>query len=603
MKVSQVAILSNSVINNFRVFLFVAAVLFSSIITFAVRSVAGVTDSTIFAFTLDGSQTNSCAGNGSDRSGFAVCVLNSDSSQLSIHIEHDIDIADLIGGHVHFAPECVSGSVVFPLGALDSPIDINWAIDATNLQRLIDGELYINFHTLANATEEIRGQVVQRPIKFSFTLDESQLNTTNFPRTFSHSNGVALCELNASADAFRIRLCHDVEPPFFTGLHVHSGAVGETGDVLFFELAPFSPVDITWAPQKSDLILLFTEGLYLNLHSDVHVDGEVRGQIVQEELRFVFGIDGGQAKAGAGSGSDSKGFAILTLSGDGKSVAVYVEHDLAAGVATDGHINFGTSGNVGPALHSFAGSDSPIVETWSITDAEFEQLVAGQIYVEIETLANPTGEIRGQAPGVTDTSQAGEYPSCDVVIDADQANLCTGSGSSNTASGFIELKKGGRQLNIAIAHDIPDDSALAGHIHTGPECTEGPVAFAFTQMTDPIKEIWYVTDQDIIDLMRGELYVNLHTPLLFAGVGELRGQVLKNQGCCNTAGDADNNGSYNIADVTFGIARIFAGGPAPFCQDEADANGDNSYNIADVTYGIARIFASGLAPVCGNAGI
>ncbi len=73
-------------------------------------------------------------------------------------------------------------------------------------------------------------------------------------------------------------------------------------------------------------------------------------------------------------------------------------------------------------------------------------------------------------------------------------------------------------------------------------------------------------------------------------------------GCCVTPGDADNDGSFNIADVTFGIARIFGGGPAAACQDEADANGYNSFNIADVTYGIARIFGGGAAPVCGSDG-
>ncbi len=72
--------------------------------------------------------------------------------------------------------------------------------------------------------------------------------------------------------------------------------------------------------------------------------------------------------------------------------------------------------------------------------------------------------------------------------------------------------------------------------------------------------------------------------------------------CCLVAGDATHDGSFNIADVTFGIARIFSSGPAPVCRDEADANGDNSFNIADVTYGIARIFSSGPAPVCGATG-
>jgi len=72
--------------------------------------------------------------------------------------------------------------------------------------------------------------------------------------------------------------------------------------------------------------------------------------------------------------------------------------------------------------------------------------------------------------------------------------------------------------------------------------------------------------------------------------------------CCNVPGDADNDGSANIADVTFLIARIFSSGPAPVCQDAADADGNNSVNIADVTYLIARIFSGGPAPICGTTG-
>ncbi len=72
--------------------------------------------------------------------------------------------------------------------------------------------------------------------------------------------------------------------------------------------------------------------------------------------------------------------------------------------------------------------------------------------------------------------------------------------------------------------------------------------------------------------------------------------------CCDTPGDFNNDGVFNIADVTACIARIFSGGPPPSCMDEADANGDNAVNIADCTYAIARIFSGGSAPVCGTTG-
>ncbi len=73
--------------------------------------------------------------------------------------------------------------------------------------------------------------------------------------------------------------------------------------------------------------------------------------------------------------------------------------------------------------------------------------------------------------------------------------------------------------------------------------------------------------------------------------------------CCGTAGDANNSGSLTIGDVTFLIARIFSGGPAPGCCEEGDADGGGTITIGDVTYLIARIFAGGATPICGPVGM
>lgn len=90
-------------------------------------------------------------------------------------------------------------------------------------------------------------------------------------------------------------------------------------------------------------------------------------------------------------------------------------------------------------------------------------------------------------------------------------------------------------------------------------------------------------------------------PLLILANGNTLSPVIPD--CCRTPGDADFNGATNIADVTFLIARIFAGGPGPACQEQADANGDDKVNISDVTFLIARIFAGGPTPACGSTGI
>ena len=63
-------------------------------------------------------------------------------------------------------------------------------------------------------------------------------------------------------------------------------------------------------------------------------------------------------------------------------------------------------------------------------------------------------------------------------------------------------------------------------------------------------------------------------------------------------GDANGDTKVNISDITFLIARIFAGGNAPNPIEAGDPNCDEKVNIADITFLISRIFAGGPAPGC-----
>jgi hypothetical protein len=82
--------------------------------------------------------------------------------------------------------------------------------------------------------------------------------------------------------------------------------------------------------------------------------------------------------------------------------------------------------------------------------------------------------------------------------------------------------------------------------------------------------------------------------------------VLSDGTCCNTdglAGDADTDctfGCVTVSDLTFLIAFLFQGGPAPFCEVEANADGDCAFGcvtVTDLTYLISHLFQGGPAPV------
>ncbi|MFH2037642.1 MAG: lectin like domain-containing protein [Candidatus Zixiibacteriota bacterium] len=58
-------------------------------------------------------------------------------------------------------------------------------------------------------------------------------------------------------------------------------------------------------------------------------------------------------------------------------------------------------------------------------------------------------------------------------------------------------------------------------------------------------------------------------------------------------GDASNNGSINILDITYLIAYLYKGGPPPAVPDQADVNDNGIINILDITYMIAYLYKGG----------
>ncbi len=66
--------------------------------------------------------------------------------------------------------------------------------------------------------------------------------------------------------------------------------------------------------------------------------------------------------------------------------------------------------------------------------------------------------------------------------------------------------------------------------------------------------------------------------------------------CDFVCGDANGDGTINIADAVYIISYIFKGGPAPDPLCVADANGDGTVNISDAVYLVSYIFKGGPPP-------
>jgi hypothetical protein len=70
-------------------------------------------------------------------------------------------------------------------------------------------------------------------------------------------------------------------------------------------------------------------------------------------------------------------------------------------------------------------------------------------------------------------------------------------------------------------------------------------------------------------------------------------------GSCETAGDANHDGSCNVGDAVWIIAYVFKGGFPPLFMNEGDANNDCNVNVGDAVWIITYVFRNGTDPICG----
>lgn len=531
----------------------------------------------LIPFLLDESQENLCAGSGSSAHGYGLAILSSDSTNLSLFVKHDVD--SLTGAHIHKAAPCTDGPIVFPFASPASPISQGFAVSPTDVADLLAGNLYVNIHSVSSPSGEIRGQIVPTAIKYLFTMDESQ----EVPPTESFSNGCAMMELSSDGTEFSVYIEHDVGNAI--NGHIHKAPPGMDGSPIFTFTNPLSPVNETWDLDTIDIKNLYLDSFYVNIHSMAQPGGEIRGQIVRESVYWVALMDGAQADAGNGTGSTHKGFGVLQLSADLKQLDIHIEHDIPTDSVINAHVHLGAAGVSGPPVFPFTTFSSPIIDTWELTPTDLDNLLAGDLYINLHTSNFTGGEIRGQV-----LKQEIEYS---FFLDESQEALCVGTGSPALGFALTTLKPWGKQLNAFCEHDVVDP--VNAHIHLAPNCANGPPVFPFTSFTSPMIGIWYLGRIDMIDMLGQQLYLNIHTPSF--PDGEIRGQL---QDCCvGTRGDINYDGSVtpNILDLNYIINYIFRFGPRPRCREEADVNSDGaSSNILDLNYLVNYIFRLGPLP-------
>ena len=183
--------------------------------------------------------------------------------------------------HVHLGDVGVNGPVIVPLAETTAGSGV-WAVPPGTMiteaqaTAFSAGGLYFNAHSTDNPGGEIRGQIGRQ-------VQAAQLSAAQeVPSNATTATGNGLVSFDPATKKFTARLT--LSGMTATAAHIHPGAVGVNGPVLFplSETAAGSGVWVSAADAvltDAQVAMLNTGGLYFNAHSAANPGGEIRGQI------------------------------------------------------------------------------------------------------------------------------------------------------------------------------------------------------------------------------------------------------------------------------------------------------------------------------------
>jgi methylglyoxal synthase len=311
--------------------------------------------------------------------------------------------------------------------------------------------------------------------------------------------------------------------------HIHAGATGSSGPVIFFLCAadpaaapgvqPCPPAaggeisgtltEAEFMPQPDAGVATFADavaalgrgGAYMNVHTVANSSGEIRGQIGSVGLGSV--LSSAAESPPVTTPSSANGTFTVALLPDQSGIDYKLTlNGPFTGDPQVAHIHVGQPGAAGPPLFFLCAADptaSPGVQpcppaaggeiSGTLTEAEFtpqpadgietfsdaiDALLSGGAYVNVHTPANTSGEIRGQI-GVAvqaELSSAAEVPPVTTP-------------STATGTALAVLNKDHSQIDYAMTLTGPftGDPQVA-HIHAGLPDASGPPIF-FLCAVDP----------------------------------------------------------------------------------------------------------------------
>ncbi|WP_235296260.1 CHRD domain-containing protein [Portibacter marinus] len=343
------------------------------------------------------------------------------------------------------------------------------------------------------------------------------------PEVESDAVGVIGIRMNEEMDMASVNLSINGLGSTFSGVHLHKAPAGENGDVILNLTDAFENNIIrTEATIGDDLLTDMLSGdIYVNVHSESQASGEIRAQVLLEKDRtFVNWINGDQEVPAIDG--EAKGLVSANLTGVLNMMEIRAFFTDLTGDVTGAHLHnaaAGENGGVVLNLTDFVCENNRIEANVDVSPF-IDELLAGNIYLNVHTAENPGGEIRAQLTEWTGIS-------ADGWIAGEQSVPMVLSAGLGLAA--VNLSPDRSTMTVWAVSDYLSSEVQAAHLHIADQGENGGVWINLAEGLNGSDIELTVTEFDATMLnafLKGDVYLNIHTPNNPAG--EIRGQLYPN---------------------------------------------------------------------------
>lgn len=183
--------------------------------------------------------------------------------------------------------------------------------------KLLRNGAYLNFHSAQFPRGEVRGQLITQPKRLVANITVAQEQAA-FPGTAITSNafGAAVMLYDIGTNQMSLRLNLYGFTNTLTNSHFHEGDAGVSGPVVVGigagTVNGYASLGNGWWSGSfdfpytgGDAMKLLTGGTYLNFHSNVYPNGELRGQVTSSELPPGSRLTNLSARGSVGAGGQA----------------------------------------------------------------------------------------------------------------------------------------------------------------------------------------------------------------------------------------------------------------------------------------------------------